>query len=551
VTTAQHVVNATIGKIPVVGGIIAGVVGGILGAPDAVMNGIVNQRAANAQYQSILGGTNWGTGVHNRMLEEGFKLSQLYSGGLTGAMSTEAFRGVTSLGYTGELRDKSLGMITSNYKNLGMSVGESMKFLSTMAQTSSTAFDALKASLTEVSNAARNTGLNLDTARAGLLNLQTIGAQTTGGAGVGQNAGIVSVFQNQLGRNFQNVNFSQMLPGVNPGITALQASSVGMSMSEYEMTVADGGAKGRDLFVKAGDNLMAMAVAPEASMAKPIINKLLQAHGGLATVTSSNEALTAFLKEAAPALDASGINIMGLKQRYFSYTGAVLTDQQAKEMVIRGVLGVGSSFSAADKQSKAAMSQTKKRVFDAGGTTGGGTPGKVASGHYIPNKVTAHTPSHIVTTDPLLDQFKKYANQGTHVVVDTKDGPKVVSGEYAFAHMQDQIAKGTAKFLGGENDGQSVAEALGQGGYGEANYKGVNTTKVSGADAKHFQAVDDYNRKHPNKNGNGGTVIIAPNPALAQLLNITATGNVTVANEGAQYGSVPKPGQFGLNLNGP
>lgn len=550
VSTAQHIVNATVGKIPVVGGIIAGAVGALIGAPDAVMNGIVNQRAKNAQYQSILGGTNWSTGVHNRWLEEGFKLSQLYSGGLTGSQSVEAFRSVTGLGYTGNARDQSLGLITSNYKNLGMSVGDSLKFISLMAQSSSTAFESLKVSLNQVGDAAKNTGQNLELARANLANLFGIATNAIGGQGSLQTSGLIGTYQTQLGRNFANVDFSGLLPGVNPGLTALQASSVGMSMSQYEMTQAAGGQGARALQERAGDNLLAMSVSPSVGLVQPIVNSLMQKHGGLKAVTATNDSWQTFVQSVMrdPSFINSGINIMALKAQIKAYTGATMNDQQAVEWLLRQTTGVGASFKAVDKQQQHAMRQytTKEKTLIASAahatpTRGGGAVPVMHGAGNGQIKTTVH--------DPMLDKFKDshYNTQNYHVVVQTKDGPKVVSGQYAFENMQDQIAKGTAKFIGGDHDGQSVKDVVG-GGYAESNYKGTNTTKVSGGDKSHFHSVADWEKQNTNKtNGNGGKVIIAPNPALAQLLQITATGNVAVANEGARYGQIPRPGQVGPN----
>lgn len=566
VSTAQHVVNETVGRIPVVGGIIAGVVGGLIGAPDAIMNGIVNQRAKNAQYQSILGGTNWGTGVHNRWLEEGFKLSQLYSGGLTGSMSTEAFRGVTSLGYTGNARDQSLGLITSNYKNLGMSVGDSLKFVNLMAQSSSTSFESLKTTLNQVGDAARNTGQNLQVARSGLADLMAVATASLGGNGVVGTSGLLQSYKSQLGRDFANVDMSQMLPGANIGITALQASSLGMSLNDYELQQAAGNT---GQFGHAAEGLINRALAPSQAAIRPRLNQLVQQAGGIKAISATNDSWTAFVKRvsADPEIRRSGVNINALMASLKAYTGGTYNPYQAMKLLIGNTLGI-NTISGVQKQQHDSMLQSHHAEYSSSTdihghagwhqvalSTSGLTklkPGQKEIWDPVTGQmvVAARDAGHTVTTDPILDKFKKFANQGTHVIVQTKDGPKVVSGQYAMDHLKDQIAKGTAKFIGGNYDGQTVKEALG-GGYAESNYAGTDTTHLSGTSAKHFKSVAAYEKANANKtNGNGGKVVIAPSPALAQLLNITATGNTVVANEGAQYGYAPKPGQVGLNLGG-
>jgi hypothetical protein len=561
VTTAQHIVNSTIGRIPVIGGIVGGLISGLIGAPDAIMNGIVNERAKNAQYQAILGGTNWSTGVHNRWLENGFKLSQLYSGGLTGAMSEEAFRGVTGLGYTGDVRNSALGLVTSNYKNLGMSVDDSLKLVGIMAQSSNTAFEQLKTTLNEVSEAAKNTGQNLELARNNLTNLFNISTQATGGPGALQTSGLLGAFQSQLGRNFAGVDFSQLLPGANLGLTALQASSVGMPVSQYELIQAGGGSYARKLQERAGDNLLAMSVAPTVGVVQPIVNQLIQQAGGLKAITATNDSWQNFVQKVMrnPQFIRSGVNIQALKAQIQAYTGATMNDQQAVEWLLRQSAGVGASFTAVDKQQKQAMLQHGATGYQSGDLYG--HPGWHVVGYGPPKPGQqsvmdkANNQRVVIArdmVDPILDKFKdRFYNEDTHLVVQTANGPKVVSGTYAFQHLQDQIAKGTAKFIGGQYDGHTVADVVGSG-YAESNYKGQNTTHVKGTDTGHFQSLKEYQKKNADRvNGNGGKVIIAPNPALARLLSITATGNVTVANEGAQWGYAPRPGQVGMYGVGP
>lgn len=544
VSTTQHIVNSVGGFLGPVGKGVAAVVSGLIGAPDAIMNGVVNERAKNAQFQAILGGTNFGTGFHNRRLEAGFKLSQLYSGGLTGAMSEEAFRGVTNLGYTGNDRNSALGLITSNYKNLGMGVDDSLKLIGIMAQSSSTSFEQLKTVLNETSQAAKNTGQNLELARNNLTNLFAVATGTLGGQGALQTSGLLSGFQTQLGRNFAGVDFSGLLPGNNIGLTALQATSVGMPLSQYEMLQAGGGSQARALQEQASDKLLAMSVSPTVGIVQPVVNKLLQQAGGLKAVTSSNDSWQNFVQNVMrnPDFIKSGVNLPALKAQIKSYTGATMNDQQAIEWLLRQSVGVGASFSAVDKQQKNAMLQTRKPgAYQYMIQTN--KAGHVTSGHYVPVK---SVPDKV--NDPILNRFKdKFYNENTHVIVQTAQGEKVVSGTYALDHLKDQIARGTAKFIGGQYDGQTVAQVVG-GGYAESNYKGQNTTHVSGKDASHFHSVKEYQKIAAKNNGSGGKVIIAPNPALAQLLNITATGNVAIANEGAQWGYAPKPGQVGVYL---
>ena len=554
VTMLQGIANS-FKSVPVIGPI-AGLVSGLIGAPDAVLNSIVNQRAQNAQYQAILGGTNFGTGFHNRRLLEGYKLGQLYSGGFTGKQATEIFNGVTNLGYTGALRDQALNLASSNYKNLGMGPDESLGFVSLMAQSTNSDFEQLKTVLNDVGNAAKATGQNLEMARKNLQSLFSIATQANGGAGSLQAAAGVAQFQTSLGRNFSNVNFSGLLPGQNIGITSMMANSTGQTLGAFELSQAGGGPGAKLSLAKAQDQQMALVVG--SAMTNPQIRAVINSLGQRYKQATGNDphnqisAFTAYCLQDGQFNNLLGAILPQIQAASQAYTGATLNPEQAAEMVIRQALG--TSFYAQANQQAAAMQQrtvsvgkpTAQQMELQGITEEHGryySNGPSGGAHIdITNKVKGMRQ----TIDPILDKFKaQYARGDVHVKVQTANGEQIVTGQYAYDNLKDQIAKGTAVFVDGPHAGQSVADVVG-GGFAESNYKGTITTNVK-ANSKHFTSLSAWQSKH---GGTGGTVVISPSPALAQLLSISATGNVLVANQSAAAGYPPSPTQTGLNLGG-
>jgi hypothetical protein len=147
----------------------AGLVGGIRAVPylgaavmgaEAVHEAVAfagNQRAANAQYQSIYGGTNFAQ-FGQRTQQYGFQLGQLFGGGLTWDQSQQAFQGISSLGYQGAQRSNDLNFVVQNYKNLGVSVSDSLKLITEASQNLNESLTGLRTGLENTRNAAIATG---------------------------------------------------------------------------------------------------------------------------------------------------------------------------------------------------------------------------------------------------------------------------------------------------------------------------------------------------------------------------------------------------------
>lgn len=209
----------------------AGPIGGALAIGAVGYEGakmVADQRAKNAQYQAIMGGSNF-AGFGQRAQEEAFRLKNIFT--LGSGQAEQAFMGTTQLGMRGGERGGAINMMVNTYKDLGMSISQSLEAVSVQAKSGYENFTALEDSLSKVSAAAKQTAQNAEMVRQSFINTYSTLTQTVGGsASTLSTATAVSQMQTGLGRQFANVNFG--------GITGqnqmyMMASQAGMSYNQF------------------------------------------------------------------------------------------------------------------------------------------------------------------------------------------------------------------------------------------------------------------------------------------------------------------------------
>ena len=172
---------------------------------------VTDQRAQNAAYQDIYGGTNM-AGMGQRFLQAGYSMGQLFSGGMTPGMSAQAFKGVSAMGYQGTARQQRLDFVSSNYKSMGMSVDESMQLIQSASQNLTTSLGDLHKQLQQVTKTAQETGQSAQIMRQSFV--QNFGVTSGAGAGLGAGAlatGITATSGLALGRQFAGTSTAGML----------------------------------------------------------------------------------------------------------------------------------------------------------------------------------------------------------------------------------------------------------------------------------------------------------------------------------------------------
>jgi hypothetical protein len=512
----------------------------VIGA-EAVHEGFVQfgkQREANTQYQSIYGGTNL-QGMGQRFQQSGFRLGQLFSGGLTGNQSDEAFRGVSRLGFQGQQRGTDLNFISSNYKSMGMGVSESLQLIETASKNLNTSLKGLQDGLKSVTSAAKETGQSAQAARQVFSSNYASIAQANPGVGASGLANAISTQQVGLGRNMQGLNFTQNFT-TQGGIAMLSQLSGGLngpgeSMSAFRADVLTGS----DKALTANDTLVAKItnrfLTPQVKAA--IEQAVSQIPGGRATIKSQPDIVGAQITPKILPLVNSDEILSAFGQ--MGQTG--LDPIRAVTLLIQTYLG---QFGNTKGQHDEMMAQKQQNLSKL-------APGTSASGNNAVGR-GGHGGGGIGTkgVNPVVDDAVSQL-KGQHVIVQSAGGARVVSVEEAAKSYTDQIAKGTATMADGNNVGQTVSQAL--GGEAETNYQGGDTsnyvaskgqtTKTSGLNSDRGMTVDAFNESQKKKaDKTAGTVIIQPSQQLLQLLSFQANGNVSIATGGAASNSVPVPG---------
>lgn len=532
----------------------------VLGAGIAVVNGVVDgmewlteQRKANAQYQQIYGGDNFGltdtiqglfggdvnTGSGQRAAGFGFRMSQLFShGGLTGDDADKLFQGVSALGYNNAERDKQLRFGTTMYKQQGMSVDDSMRLIDISARYANQSLAGVADGLTQVSKAAQQTGQSAKTLRDTFTNYY--GAALAGGAGAsaGTIAQAMTLSTAGMSRQLAGANMTPMLS--NPMYLQQIATGAGMTSGQLQSQMAQG-------------NFMAFAGSAQKILDQrmlgvmdPSVRKqftqLVNEYGGNEVVAEGPGAISGIATEL---MGNKGWNVYAARSALQSIgvDTSAMNDQQVAEFFVAQMTSGGMGAQAKKKQEENKPKDIRGQIEERGvpdfwfETKQPGMVFSKSANEYIEREKKTGK------SDPAMEAAIKTfgTNNDQKVEVQTKQGTRIVTLSEAIRDYGDQISTGTAIVAEGEHKGKKLSEVTGVTTTGVVPGKnGVpNTAKEN---AKSGQTKEEYEKDRPFLDkikdmageGPGGVVRIEPSPELARLLHFTATGNVNVDNSAAQ-----------------
>jgi hypothetical protein len=535
---------------------------------------ITNQTKDNSQYQSIYGGSNWGTGLENRVAEQGFvwgNRMNAFSGGLNAEDAQAAFQGVSDLGQQGGTRDTSLGFIQSSYSKLGMSVQQSLQLVQLSAQGANSTLGGLSTALQGVGQMAAATGQNANV-------LYQAFAQNYAGAlqsGGGANAAALAAGQTALGPGSSRDFASLTTPGVNTNFgQRLIAQNAGMpydklqAMNSLGNTGPYAAAVDKTLGGSAINSLNSLG-----NQNNDLINQLIAQNGGSANVLANNGALS----NVAVQTMAQSNNIdIGNMRNELQATGMVdtgtMSDQAVLEYAIKYKLNpnqyqdsvkantakFGQSKLGANGSSDSAFNQHGHGLLDLTSVQGSKFVQDnyqtdlesnlgIGGGANLNTNLKAYTQYQQTTgnTDPVIQSLIKQvgSDSNTGIQVQTADGAKVVSLQDAIQYYPDQLAKGTATIQGGDpaNSGKSVQDLVGGT---ETNYSGADTIK-----SENHGGVDaaQWNKDHPTPasqaaGAGGGTVTVGLTSQAQQLLQLVGTTGSVKQQAAAGAGLPALPG---------
>lgn len=562
---------------------------GIMGA-EAINNGakwITEQRAANAPYQNIYGGQNFSlgeafgtlfgndserSGFANRMQELGFTLNQRFSGGMTGEMAQEAFRGVSSLGYLGNQRNNALDFVSQQYKQLGVSVSQSLQLLQVSAQHANSSLAGVSQGLQTVTQAAAATGQSAAALQQIYGNNYSAALSAGFGSGSGNLATALTMSGAGVSRDLAGLNYSTVFS--NPGMMTMLAAQGGLTPGQMINQLNNGNTRAFTGPLQQVLNRNMLGTMNQG--VRDQFQQLVTKAGGNVNVAQSPGAQRSI---AVSLMGNRDWNIYAARQS-LSNSGvdtSQLDDTQVAEAIVANLAGAGPDAQAQKTNSNNTIHSVSpqdrsilnpnsfmgqyegklSQLGDIGSKTsmwdhftnlwGGDTQER----SYMSAKNSFDAYQDMVSgsgkVDPAIEAaISKLGDQGdARIQVQTKNGPRVVTLAEAIAHYPDQLSSGNAIVMNaGDQSGLRVSQVTGVSDQGFIPGQNGSKDTTTSTDTSIGQSLSDYQKANPNSSpGNGsnapmGTINVSPTPELARLLNFSSSsGNINI--QGAAAAGVP------------
>jgi hypothetical protein len=534
----------------------------IVGSAIAVANGVVDamdwlsqQRKANAQYQQIYSGDNFGlsdtiqglfggdvnTGSGQRAAGLAFRMSQTFSpGGLAGEDADKLFQGVSSLGFNNDARRKQMGFATDMYRREGMSVDDSLQLINVSARYANQSLAGVADGLKAVSKAAKETGQSAKMLRDTFTSYY--GSALAGGAGASASSIAQSMTLSTAGvsRDLAGANMSPMLS--NPMYLQQVATAGGMTSGQLQSQMAQGNFRAfTGPAQKVLDQRMLGTMDPSV---RKRFTDLVKEYGGNDVVAKGPGAIS---RIATDLMGDKGWNVYAARSALQSIgvDTSAMNDQQVAEFFVGQMTSGGMDAQAKDQQEKNRPKDIRGQIKDHGATDFyfesknkmGFTTSKPVMTYLEQQKKTGKS-------DPAMEAaIRQFGGKDQKVQVQTKQGVRVVSLSEAMRDYPDQVSTGSAIVAEGDNKGKKLSEVTGVVATGVVPGKnGVPDTAKQ--NAKSGDKVEDFENKQgaqdiltgksTGEGGGGGVVRVEPSPELARLFNFSTTGNVTVDQSAAQ-----------------
>lgn len=544
----------------------AGPIGLALGAGAYGIHEAEQMRQQGAQYQAIEGGSTAG-GVAESFRQKAFGLSQM--GEMDYGQATQLFQGVTAMNVKGGQRQDFMDMAIDKYNKLGMSVTQSLQFLSIAAQNGTKNLTQLSGSIDQVSATASSAGGNAEIARAGLLNVYS---QLSSGLSGPTNATPTSAaIQGEIsngGKLTSGIKFNaQGTQG-----DAERAGQMGLSLPQYSAKAAGpGGAafvaeaqqRVNDKFIGSttgygGQTLQQFVqgymkqhpntIASKANANSPFMQALTKAGFSPDTIAQSNEAAAGYANVSPNAL--GGILIPQL-------SGSTLQSNTTKDQarsVLEGKQGAdysawSQSMNSADRKlentyNKARNSgiqgAVKAALGPAAGLFAGGAVGGIAKsiGNFFaggggPNAQETEAYNYMhkqgeTNNSNIEDLMLHYDPMRQYQIKNKQGALQTVSAQTAFSKYMPQIASGQAVIKGGKGAGKTI----------EQEDKTYHHGMDPGA-----KRIDPNTGKPQKQSTSGGNqkVTIGLTPAAQQLFQVV-NGSGINTTENAQMPPSQNPG---------
>lgn len=516
-----------------------------------------DQRAKNAQFQSIYGGSN--AGAFGQRAEGGlFRWSQF--GSMSGAQANQLFMGVSQTGLQGDQRQSALDFAVHEFRNRGLDIATSLDLINTAAKNGVDNFNLLSDSISQISDAASKGGRNIGETIQQYAQVFGQLAPTLGGTAAATVAGNLTAVSAALPRELSGVNLAGL--GSSSTLRILAAQN-GMSYSQLLGMSQQAG--GTDRLAQMQQQFFNQRLTQ--SMSPDVMQAIQQrirssAQGGVLTAGEAQGI-------GAWALQ-NGLNVdqaMAMAQSAgISGVTAGNVGQYVTEAIATGGLGISTQANKNEalRQRIAAEDTStigghaiyshdelaKHHMLDAAkGRTSGFLGGAVVHLNqqeidlanqlgidrkdYISQSGHGGTEAHDIHNyqdlyvekqgrrSKVIESLLANYDPSRRFTVQTKDGQRSVDLKDAMKYYSDQLIQGDVQINAGQGAGQTVGQFTGLADPSRKTY--------GDKAAAHGDKI---------KAGDGsGSVKIEPSAELMRLFNFSATGGAYI--DTARQSGVP------------
>lgn len=529
--------EAGITALPPAAAKFAGGAAAALYAVDKIGDFAERQRSENAEWQRITGGSNLDA-MGERFGQRAFGMRQF--GFMDSGEAQRLYRGIAETGQTGDERQRSQQFALQSYSEFGMSIDQSLQVIRTASRTGQDSLIGFSQALRQVTDSAKEAGVNTEVARQRFVDTWETFTQTLGGGSstIMAAAGFAEAATG-MGRQFQGVDQSgigsegniRMLSsqmGISPGEFMAQNNQSGgvllaQSSVRHTKEVLSGqiGRKGMGVLQQFLSNRPDPTKALTDSEMEDLSNRMwtegevdpftlpkmiAQVLGvtGLTPETAIGFAANNFSGNYAPDQDIMDRQAMGQTRE--------IGGQAAETPTV-------SAFGSYGRGNPAAMSmspEVEALRSEIEATMGKGTSGveRQMLNSYL-RDVEKTRRAGGISEMLMMDPGARAAIK--KIEVQTAGGPRIVDMQTALDHFRDQIESGEATIMEGDQAGTTLADALKTTGAtaGQGGFEGVTSSEDESL-AKKGMSVEEWNKEH--KDSVSGTIILAPTDELRRLI---------------------------------
>lgn len=498
-----------------------GVVGAGIFAAQKAGEFAASQRAQNAQWQSMLGGSQTDA-LAERAKSKMFQWSQF--GVMGGQDAAALYQGVAATGMNQNQRSVAQDFAVNNYKDLGMSVQDSMDIINTASKTGQQSLNGVAKALDDVTKSAKDANINTEVMRQQFTATWKAFSDIAGGANSGTTATAEAAgFTNakaKLGPEFQDIKTQ----AADPRVMSMVASANGQTLSQLmAMGMEPGGqtaypkewtayAKTRagSLLGQQGQNVLSKYLKPGQKFSSlSDAQKEQVQHDIMATSPIDPRAIIQTLDD----MGISGATPENALQMLLAVqTGDYDPGQEATKSLtssrthkIDVSQGSYTSLTLGGAQSKAYQSLIDDVHKHSDGGMWGWAPWANGAAKGAANAFLSDV-KKTGRAGGISQSLVETAHNGTDIAkmvqVNAGGKKKTVSLEDAMKYYRDQIDAGTAKITEGSGKDKTVGAAMGMVG----DSRLASKSGAAAASTVHSQ------------------ITVSPTPALIKLLKFSPAG---------------------------